>query len=54
MNIINPLDPNGVEVPTWHRIGYRRKEADLVLADRLVKVKANKNNNPIQKSLFDL
>ena len=41
-------------MPTWSRIGYRRKEADLVLADRLVKVKANKNNNVIQKSLFYL
>lgn len=49
-----PIDPNGVEIPTWYRIGYKRKEADLVLADRLIKVKANKNNNSIQKSLFDL
>ena len=54
MRITNPIDPNGVEIPTWYRIGYRRKEADLVLADRLIKVKANKNNNSIQKSLFDL
>lgn len=49
-----PIDPNGVEVPTWHRIGYRRKEADLVLNDRLIKVNANKNKIITQKSLFDI
>lgn len=49
-----PLDPNGVEIPTWHRINYRRKEADLVLADRLVKVKADKNNNIPQQTLLDI
>lgn len=49
-----PLDPDGEEIPTWHRIGYRRKEADAVLADRLVKVKSERNNCITQKSLFDL
>lgn len=47
-----PIDPNGEETVKWHKILYRRKEADLVLADRLVKVNANKNNIT-QKSLFD-
>ncbi len=49
-----PLDPNGVEIPTWHRIGYRRKEADLVLADRLIKIKADIKSNCNQKTLFDI
>lgn len=48
-----PLDPNGVEVPTWHRIMYRRKEADLILADRAIKIQAKVNNSITQKSLFD-
>ena len=49
-----PIDPNGEETVKWYKIAYRRKEADLVLSDRLIKVKANINKNPIQKSLFDL
>ena len=49
-----PIDPNGVETVQWYRINYRRKEADAVLSDRLVKVKATKNNNVQQKSLFDI
>ena len=49
-----PIDPNGVETVQWYRINYRRKEADAVLADRLVKVKATKNNDVQQKSLFDI
>lgn len=49
-----PIDPNGIETVQWYRINYRRKEADAVLADRLVKVKATKNNDVQQKSLFDV
>ena len=49
-----PIEPNGVETVQWYRINYRRKEADAVLADRLVKVKATKNNDVQQKSLFDI
>ena len=49
-----PIDPNGIETVQWYRINYRRKEADAVLADRLVKVKATKNNDVQQKSLFDI
>ena len=49
-----PIDPNGIETVKWYRINYRRKEADAVLTDRLVKVKATKNNNVQQKSLFDI
>ena len=49
-----PIDENGTETVKWFNIKYRRKEADAVLADRLVKVKANINKNTIQKSLFDL
>ena len=49
-----PIDPNGEETVQWYKIGYRRKEADLILADRHIKKKSdNKNNNVQQKSLFD-
>lgn len=49
-----PIDPNGEETVQWYKIGYRRKEADLILADRLIQLKSdNKNNNVQQKSLFD-
>lgn len=48
------IDPNGEETVQWYKIGYRRKEADLILADRLIQLKSdNKNNNVQQKSLFD-
>uniref|UniRef100_A0AAU8MK32 Exonuclease V n=1 Tax=Geladintestivirus 2 TaxID=3233134 RepID=A0AAU8MK32_9CAUD len=47
-----PIDPNGVETVKWHRINYKRKEADLVLADRLIQVKSDINNK-VEKSLFD-
>ena len=50
-----PIDPNGEETVQWYRIGYHRKEADAVLADRLIQLKSdNKNNSNQQKSLFDL
>lgn len=49
-----PIDPNGEETVQWYRIGYHRKEADAVLADRLIQLKSdNKNNSNQQKSLFD-
>lgn len=49
-----PIDPNGEETVKWHRINYKRREAELVLADRLVQVKSELNNNTNQKTLFDL
>lgn len=50
-----PIDPNGEETVQWYRIGYHRKEADAVLADRLIQLKSdNKNNSNQQKNLFDL
>lgn len=50
-----PIDSNGEETVQWYRIGYHRKEADAVLADRLIQLKSdNKNNSNQQKSLFDL
>lgn len=49
-----PIDPNGEETVKWHRINYKRKEAELVLADRLVQVKSEIKSNIVQKSLFDL
>lgn len=49
-----PIDPNGEETVQWYRICYHRKEADAVLADRLIQLKSdNKNNSNQQKSLFD-
>lgn len=49
-----PIDPNGEETVQWHRINYLKKEAQLVLADRLVQVKSEISNNINQKSLFDI
>ena len=34
------VDPNGEEVPTWHRISYLAKEADALFVDRLYKIKS--------------
>lgn len=41
-----PIDPNGSETVKWFKITYRSKEADAVLKDRLLKVKAELNKNP--------
>lgn len=49
-----PIDPNGEETVKWHRIDYKRKEAELVLNDRLIQVKSEIKNNNKEKSLFDL
>lgn len=34
-----PIDPNGEKTVKWHRINYLRREVDMILADRLIKVK---------------
>lgn len=47
-----PIDPNGTETVKWHKITYLRKEAEAVLADRLIQVQSNKNNNTSQLNLF--
>lgn len=47
-----PIDPNGEETVKWHRINYLRREVDMILADRLIKVKSENKANP-QKSLFE-
>lgn len=47
-----PIDPNGVETVKWYRISYRRKEADMVLNDRLLQLKSKKKDI-IQPNLFD-
>lgn len=47
-----PIDPNGEETVKWHRINYLRREVDMILADRLIKVKNENKANP-QKSLFE-
>lgn len=49
-----PIDPNGEETVKWYRIDYKRKEAELVLNDRLIQVKSEIKNNNKEKSLFDL
>lgn len=49
-----PIDPNGKETVKWHRISYRRNEAKLVLADRLIQVKSELKNNINQTNLFNL
>lgn len=45
-----PIDPNGVETVKWHRINYKKKEADAVLNDRLIYLKSTNTNK--QLSLF--
>lgn len=47
-----PIDPNGEETVQWHRISYRRREADLILQDRLIKLNAEDSKPNIQKTLF--
>lgn len=47
-----PIDPNGTETVKWHKISYLRREAELVLQDRLVQVKS-KNMVNTQTTLFD-
>ena len=49
-----PIDPNGVERVQWHRISYKRKEAEAILADRLVQLKSKNINVVTQKKLFDI
>ena len=38
------VDPNGKEVPTWHRIPYLRKEADAIFKDRIYQINAITDN----------
>lgn len=47
-----PIDPNGEETVKWHRINYLRREVDMILADRLIRIKSKNKANP-QKSLFE-
>lgn len=47
-----PIDPNGVETVKWHRITYRKAEADAVLNDRLIYLKSQKKNSDKQLTLF--
>lgn len=48
-----PIDPNGVETVQWHRIAYRKAEANAILEDRLVYLKSQeKLNNNKELSLF--
>lgn len=49
-----PIDPNGEETTKWYRISYKSREADAVLADRLVQLKAENKNKDNQKTLFDV
>ena len=47
-----PIDSNGVETVQWHRISYKRNEADAILNDRLVQLKSE-NKDIVQPNLFD-
>lgn len=49
-----PIDPNGEETVKWFRIAYKRKEAELILADRLIQVKSDNKNNINQPNLFNI
>lgn len=47
-----PIDANGTETVKWYRISYNKKEAELILKDRLLYLKsANKEPNK-QLNLF--
>lgn len=48
-----PIDPNGEETVKWYKIDYKRREAELVLADRLVVVKSINKEKFNNRSLFD-
>lgn len=48
-----PIDPNGEETVNWHRITYLRREAELVLLDRLTEIQSAKKTDNLQKTLFN-
>lgn len=47
-----PIDTSGTETVKWYKITYRNKEADAVLNDRMLAIKAEKNKN--SQMLLDL
>lgn len=49
-----PIDPNGEETVQWFKITYRRGDAKLILADRLVEVKSEIQKINNEKTLFDI
>lgn len=48
-----PIDPNGVETVKWYPITYRKDEVKAILADRYMKVKAEKQQQNNQLNLFE-
>lgn len=48
-----PIDPNGEETIKWYRIDYKRREAELVLIDRLVEVESRNKEQFNNRSIFD-
>lgn len=48
-----PIDPNGEETIKWYRIDYKRREAELVLIDRLVEVESRNKERFNNRSIFD-
>lgn len=49
-----PLDPSGKETVKWYKINYCKREANLVLQDRLIYLNSNKQRVNKQKDLFDI
>ena len=47
-----PIDPNGEETVKWFRIAYRKREAEAVLADRMIYLKSQHKTYNKQLSLF--
>lgn len=47
-----PIDPNGKETVQWYRISYKRREAELILNDRLIEIKSINKEKFNNKSLF--
>lgn len=48
-----PIDPDGAETVKWHRITYRKAEADSVLKDIKIRLKAKNINVKQQLNLFE-
>lgn len=48
-----PIDPNGIETVQWHRIIYRKREAQDILNDRMIKLKGEKSTDLYKQTFFD-
>lgn len=49
-----PIDPNGEETIKWHRITYRKREAEDILKDRYIQLQGQNITSSNKQTLFDL